>query len=139
MSLHVLDTDILTLLQNGHMKVLARVAAHRSDEIAITILSVEEQLSGWYRLLRRAKPPAELAKVYGRMTAAVQFLARTPLLSCSEPAIHRAKALQAQRLNVRKMDLGIAAIALEYSAIIVTRNVRDFGRVPGLTVEDWSQ
>jgi tRNA(fMet)-specific endonuclease VapC len=139
MSLHVLDTDILTLLPDGHAKVLARVTAHRADEIAVTVLSVEEQLSGWYRRLRRAKLPAELAKVYDRLTNAVRLLACTSLLSFSEPAIHRAKALQIQRLNVRKMDLCIAAIALEHQAIVVTRNVRDFGRVPSLTVEDWSQ
>jgi tRNA(fMet)-specific endonuclease VapC len=45
---------------------------------------------------------------------------------------------QAAKLNVRKMDLCIAAIALEHQAIVVTRNVRDFQRVPNLVVEDWS-
>lgn len=139
MKLHVLDTDILTLLQDGHAKVVARVATYRPDEIAITIVSVEEQWSGWYRLLRRAKQPAVLAKAYDRLTTAMRSLGRMSLLSFSEPAIHRAKALQLQRLNVRKMDLRIAALALENQAIVVTRNVRDFGRVPGLTVEDWSQ
>ena len=42
------------------------------------------------------------------------------------------------KLNVRANDLRIAAIALENSAIVVSRNLRDFQRVPGLQVEDWS-
>ena len=43
------------------------------------------------------------------------------------------------KLNVRKMDLCIAAIVLEHQAIVVTGNVRDFQRVPSLVVEDWSK
>jgi tRNA(fMet)-specific endonuclease VapC len=49
MSLHVLDTDALSLLQEGHAAVRARVAACPAEDLAITVISVEEQLSGWYR------------------------------------------------------------------------------------------
>ncbi len=139
MSLHVLDTDTLSLLQDGHPAVVARVATCAAEDLAITVVSVEEQLSGWYRRLRRAKKPEELAKVYDRLTKAVRSLSRLPILSFSEAAIHRCKGLQASKLNVRKMDLCIAAIVLEARAIVVTRNVRDFKRVPNLLVEDWSK
>lgn len=139
MSLHVLDTDILSLLQDRDTTVTARVASYRPEELAITVISVEEQLSGWYRRLRRAKKPVDLARIYDRLTATLTTLSRLRILSFSEPAIHRYKNLQSQRLNVGRMDLRIAAIALEHQASVATRNVRDFRRIPDLVVEDWSK
>jgi tRNA(fMet)-specific endonuclease VapC len=139
MSLYVLDTDILSLYQRDHPTVSARVHAREAGELVITVISVEEQLTGWYKQLREAKSPPELALAYQSMTDTVTFLARLPVLSFTLPAIHRYQALQALKLNVGKMDLRIAAIALERGAMVVTRNTRDFGRVPGLVIEDWAQ
>lgn len=47
--------------------------------------------------------------------------------------------LKATVKNVGGNDLRIAATALEMNATVVTRNVRDFERVPGLTVENWAK
>ena len=44
--------------------------------------------------------------------------------------------LLAQNLRVGTMDLRLAAIALSQNLTVLTRNLRDFGRVPGLKVED---
>jgi tRNA(fMet)-specific endonuclease VapC len=138
MSLYVLDTDILTLLQDAEPAVVQRVAAHPPDELVITVISVEEQLSGWFTQLRRARAPGVLAQVYQRLTRNVQFLSRLAILSFTEEAIHRFGQLQALRLNVAANDLRIAAIALEQGATLVTRNVRDFQRIPGLSFENWA-
>ncbi len=43
------------------------------------------------------------------------------------------------KLNVGHDDLRIAAIALENNAVVVTRNTRDFARVPELKVENWAE
>ena len=57
MSLFVLDTDLLTLLEESHPAVGSHFIQHPPGEVAITILSVEEQLSGWYSQVRKAKRP----------------------------------------------------------------------------------
>jgi tRNA(fMet)-specific endonuclease VapC len=63
---------------------------------------------------------------------------RFAVLSFTEPAIQRFEQLRSLKLNVGLMDLRIAATALENGLTVVTRNQRDFNRVPGLTTEDWS-
>jgi len=40
-------------------------------------------------------------------------------------------------LNVGANDLKIAAIAVESGAVVVTHNVRDFRRIPGVTTSEW--
>ena len=135
--IYLLDTDLLSLLRKGHPKVAARIAATPPNDLAVTIITVEEQISGWYRALRQATSPPELARTYERLTATIRFLSRVPIVTYDEPAILRARQLQSSKLNVRKSDLSIAAIALEHHAIVVTRNLRDFGRIPGLVCEDW--
>jgi tRNA(fMet)-specific endonuclease VapC len=47
--------------------------------------------------------------------------------------------LLSPRLRIGTMDLKIAAIALTQDATVLTKNLKDFGRVPGLRVEDWTR
>ena len=138
MSLYILDTDTLSLAQRGQPEVTRRGRAADPGQLAITVISVEEQLTGWYTLLRKTKEPAKLARVYQHLAENVTYLGRWPILPFTEAAIHRAAQLRMLRLNVRKMDLAIAAITLEHGGVLVTRNTRDFRRVPGLSLEDWS-
>jgi tRNA(fMet)-specific endonuclease VapC len=61
MNLYVLDTDTLQLLQDEHPMVAARVRAKEPSELAISVVTVDEQLSGWYTQLRQAKDHERLA------------------------------------------------------------------------------
>jgi tRNA(fMet)-specific endonuclease VapC len=138
MSLYILDTDTRTLFQHGHAIVTSRCAARAPGEVAITVISVEEQLDGRFTSIRRARRPDDLAVAYQRLIDNLQLLVRLPILPFPPPAIARFQHLAAMRLNVGRMDLRIAATVLEVGATLVTRNRRDFGRIPGLQIEDWS-
>jgi len=138
MSLFVLDSDILALYYRGDHTVVRSVSACPASELAISVLTVDQQLTGWYTLTRQARRPEEIARAYAHLGDAVVRLARWRILPYTESAIARVAQLKVLRLNVRLMDLRIAAVALENGAVVVTRNQRDFGRVPGLVAEDWS-
>lgn len=139
MSLYILDTDILQLFQDEHPLVIARVRAIALDDRAISVISVEEQLSGWYAQLRQAKQPERLAWAYRRLAATVRFLSRVQIVDFDEAAIRRYEQLKKRKAKVGTNDLRIAATVLERDAILVTRNVRDFQKIPGLHAEDWSK
>jgi tRNA(fMet)-specific endonuclease VapC len=137
-SLCVLDTDTISLYRLGHARVCLKVDAQSPTDLAVTVLSVEEQVSGWYRMLRQAKQPAQLARAYQGLADTVQFYGQLQILPFSVAAIACYDGLRSLKLNVRAMDLRIAAVTLEHGGILVTRNLRDFQRVPNLTVENWA-
>jgi tRNA(fMet)-specific endonuclease VapC len=138
MSLYVLDTDMLTLVEDAHPQVSQRFLKCQPSEVAITVLTVEEQLSGWYTELRKAKRADRLAWAYRRLAETVRFLSRLQILVYDAPAMQRYEQLRKQKVKIRRMDLRIAATVLEHKAIVVTRNSGDFKQVPGLQIEDWS-
>jgi tRNA(fMet)-specific endonuclease VapC len=45
--------------------------------------------------------------------------------------------MRRQGVRIATMDLKIACIALEHDALLLTRNTKDFSRVPGLRFADW--
>jgi tRNA(fMet)-specific endonuclease VapC len=139
MNAHLLDTDILSLFQKGHSAVCQHCAAAEPQSVSISVVTIEEQFLGWHTRSRQAKTDAELAQASEGMAAFARFIRQLPILAFTVPAIQRYHQLKKMNLNVGKNDLRIAAIALEAGAIVVTRNLRDFGRVPNLHLEDWSK
>jgi tRNA(fMet)-specific endonuclease VapC len=137
-TVHVLDTDTLSLYQHGHPVVCQNVQSRPAQSLATTVITVQEQISGWYHLLNRASRRDQVADLYDRLKRQIELLTGWNLLPFPVPAIIRFESLLGLKLNIGKMDLRIAAITLEIGGTVVTRNLRDFQRVPGLTIEDWS-
>lgn len=139
MTLYALDTSVAGFAFEDVDPVASRVRAQPSGSVFTTAVTLEEAVSGWYDYLRKATQPSAVERAYARLVGTVTNFAKLPILPYTLAAIARYEWLLRMKLNVRKNDLRIAAIALVHNATVVTANVRDFARVPGLAVEDWTQ
>ena len=134
----VLDTDILSLFEHGHPRVMAEVLQRPVKQLSFTVISLEEQLSGWYTLLRRSRTSEQIERAYGGLAATFTTLSRFPILDFPGEAIAKFEWLRSLKLGVRSADLRIAAIALIHDATLVTRNTADFQGIPGLRIANWA-
>jgi tRNA(fMet)-specific endonuclease VapC len=135
----VLDTDHLSLYRYGHPEVSAHIEATPADQLAVTLITIEEQLRAWYMQIRRARDRDQLARAYQGLFEVAETSKYIRVLPFTSRAIERYLDLRARLPRLGKMDLSIAAITLEYDGIVVTRNRRDFEQVPDLEIQDWSQ
>lgn len=138
MSLYLFDTDTLTLFERLHPIVVRNVFHHLADDIRVTSVTIEEQLGGWFAMLRTARTPQQVETAHTRLSETVRWLSSWDIVPFRTAAVARFQDLLKQRLNVGGNDLRIASIALELGATVVTRNLRDFNRIPGLRCSDWS-
>ncbi|MCP2728335.1 type II toxin-antitoxin system VapC family toxin [Limnofasciculus baicalensis] len=138
MSLWILDTDHLTLWQNNHPLVKQGVNRVNNQNIAITIISVEEQMRGWLNLVRQSSQSSRQLWAYKGLQDGVAFFNQVNVLEFNQDAYDCYTELVSQRIRIGTQDLRIAAIAISSNGILVTRNRRDFERVPGLIFEDWT-
>ncbi len=138
MSLWVLDTDMLTLWFRGRETIASCVATTPPQQLAVTIITVEEILRGWYTQVRQARDDPQLARAYQALQETVEFTRGIQLLPFDLPGIRRYRQLRTHHRRIGTNDLRIAAIVLEQQGILVTRNTTDFADIPGLQLDDWS-
>jgi tRNA(fMet)-specific endonuclease VapC len=139
---YLLDTDHISFLQkrygSEYAALSARLAQHPSTDFVFSIVSFHEQTLGGHALVNRARTTAPLIRGYSLLLEILQTFLTRPVLPFDAAAASVFDNLQAQRIRVSTMDLRIASIALSRGLILLTRNRRDFGRVPGLVSEDWT-
>ncbi len=137
----LLDTDYLSILERGGSSALP--LQMRLDQVPIgrigtTIVNYEEQMRGWLSRAAQASTPAQLQKTYALLEDHVATFRALTVLSFNTQAANEFEQLLKAHLRIGTMDLRIAAICLANDATLLTRNLKDFGQVPGLKVEDWS-
>ena len=91
--------------------------AHPVGRLAIAIISVEEEFTGWYTKVRKFANTINFRSVTSEFGGR-PLLWRFQILSFTEPAIVRYESLRAAHRKVGKNDLRISAIAIEHGAIV---------------------
>ena len=139
---YVLDTDILSLLAYRNSaeapRIRRRIAQLPAEHsVVTTIINYEEQMRGWMAALSRAKSSKIEIQVYARLLQHLATFRRIAVLAYDATAATVAEQFRRQRLRVGPMDLKIASIVIAADAILVTRNISDFRKIPDLRVEDW--
>ncbi len=100
MSLFVLDTDHLSLYQRDAEPLLSKLLSHPPDELAITIVTVEEQLRGRLAQIRKATTAAHLNECYRWLGETVDQLARLPVLYFDDKATTLYETLLSQKVRI---------------------------------------
>ena len=134
MTLVLLDTNICIYLMEGRSApAAARLSDLPTGDIGVPAIAVAELR---YAAVHSGRPETNLRRLNA-------FLAPLTLVPFDEQATHTYAGLKDTLVRagtpIGPMDMLIAATALANDAILVTNNVREFSRVPGLRVENWSE
>jgi tRNA(fMet)-specific endonuclease VapC len=137
----LLDTDHINVLTNPESRqradLLAKMQAAGDQLFATSAISVEEQVRGWLALINATSDVVKQVPYYERFVSLFVFFRHWVIVPFDERAARQFKGLRQQRLRLGTMDLKIASIALVHNTKLLSANLRDFRRVPGLQVESW--
>ena len=133
MTRYMLDTDTCSyIMKRSHPTVLKRLKAIPVTDVSISVISKSELLYGVEVSPRRTQDA----------TALKAFLPHVEVLGFSDDAaLHYAQIradLKTRGQMIGATDLFIAAHARSLGLRLVTNNTAEFGRVRGLTLENWT-
>ena len=139
---YLLDTDHLSILQlktgPAFRSLNARLEMVSSVDVAVSIVSFQEQVRGWLSFIHQARKPAQLLRGYDHLLQLLKEYCKAYVLPFDAAAQREMENLQSSKVRIGTLDLRIAAIATVHGATVLSRNLRDFRQVPGLVVEDWT-
>ena len=131
----ILDSNTISYYFRGDPQVVPRLQALRPADLGVPAIVEYELRYGLMRLPEAAATP--------RLAALTQLLRPMQLLpfdsECAAVAARIRAQLETAGQPIGPHDTLIAATAIRHQATLVTRNAREFSRVPGLQWLDWHE
>ena len=131
---HLLDTDIcIALIRSRSPLIAERLRQQEVGTVALSAITVAELAYGAGKSSRPAENRRALDQFLHPFVIAPFDLAATA-------AYGRLRAdLERRGTPIGPLDCLIAAHALSLGHTLVTANEREFGRIPDLTIENWTR
>jgi tRNA(fMet)-specific endonuclease VapC len=127
---YLLDTNaVITLLNDTTSKTALRARREKPGDVAVSVIVTHELYYGAFRSRRAARNVA--------LIDALQFVVLDFDKEDAQQAGKIRALLASKGTPIGAYDVLIAGQAVERNLILVTHNSKEFGRVPGLRLEDW--
>ncbi len=134
------DTDVLTEILLGNAAFLQRVSAIPIAEQSLPVIVIEEIMRGRLNIIRQAEAgrgSISVSNAYELFEDTFRDFRRVQVLSYTSQAEALYQEWRGQGIRTATHDLRIAALCVTHSAKLISRNRRDFEKIPGLSVEFW--
>ncbi len=131
----LIDASVLIGYERGLVDVASRIGSRADASFFLSVITVSELLHGVHRAdsdIRRAR----------RSVFVESIIDRFPRLSIGLPTARVHAELWSEQASQGKPigahDLWLASAAVAHGLTLATLNMREFGRISRLEVEDWS-
>jgi tRNA(fMet)-specific endonuclease VapC len=128
----LLDTDTCIYAIKQHAVVLQRLLSRSRADVAVSVITECELRTGAAKSSAADKTMRRVENFLRPLTI-LEFTSE----DASSYALIRAR-LERSGMPIGPLDTLIAAQAAHRKLTLVTNNEREFGRVPGLRLENWS-
>ena len=126
--MRLLDTNICVyIIRRRPLAVYEQLARAEAEGVALSVVTALELQVGAVRASAR-RYASQIEDFLGAFDV-------LPLDDAVRPIYARERAGQ----KIGPMDMLIAAHALALDATLVTNNLREFSRIPGLKLENWAE
>lgn len=130
----LIDTNVFIDYERNLIDLDSKLNSHIDEDFYISAITVSELLHGVWR--------AKNESIKNRRSVFVEaIIEQFPVLDMNTTVARIHSQIWAELLSKGQMigpyDLWIAATALANDLTVITSNLKEFERVPGLSVESW--
>ena len=129
----LLDTNIISYWMRGDRKVIDRIKKHAPSDLFLSFITLAEILYG----IEKSPIKKKERRLKIRQISSLLGMYSFDEAAAGEYAVIRAQ-LEREGRVISERDTQIASIAMANKLVVVTHNVKEFGRIGKLKVEDWA-